>query len=64
MELKRVKPTSLIQRENNTGLLPDYYEEEDRTNDALRQRRQKLAEKRLHLFPDSEDTDYGDFNAR
>lgn len=39
------------------GLLNDYYEEEDKLSDALRARRQKLAETKLHLEPDPIDTD-------
>lgn len=40
------------------GLLQDYYSQEDRLTDALRNRRQKLAEKKIGLAPDGIDTDY------
>lgn len=39
------------------GLLKNYQEEGDALDDALRDRRQKLAEKKIGLQPDAEDAD-------
>lgn len=50
-------PNEFAKIEGN-GLLNDYYEEEDKLSDALRKRRQKLAEDKIGLKPDSIDTDY------
>lgn len=59
--MRKVQAPHTFQQEEGQGLLSNYYQEEDAVNDALRGRRQKLAEKKLHLSPDSEDTDYGEY---
>lgn len=41
------------------GLLNDYYESEDALSDALRRKRQKLAETKLKIQPSSMDSDNG-----
>lgn len=48
-----------FQKAEGSGLLTDYYAEEDALTDALRKKRQKLAETKLGLEPDAEDSDNG-----
>lgn len=42
------------------GILKNYYQEEDTLSDALRKRRQKLAETKIHLAPSFSDSDNAD----
>ncbi len=58
MNILDKSPTSFKQQEG-AGLLANYGQEEDAVADTLMKRRQKLAETKLHLAPDAEDTDNG-----